>query len=315
MFDSSNTPGFVLVNPTVWAGTRFEIIESDSNCGPGTYNITSLTWAMATGVLGGPIAMNVSLWRKGSVEGLYVLIASFTAPLVWVPSDSSPRYVTIALSPDFLLDSSSDVPGTSYAVAVMSSVSLRWHYVLTNGTTLDRPSGVYGDASGAITSDAAEPGPDAATEIVGIPGARLGAWKVSCAASATTTQTRTGSPTSALSITASQSNTATKSRLASRTASRSFSRSGSLSASQSSSTSASQSSSVLQDLSMTGTLSGPEASRVRDRRHAHFPYALRNCDGNCIELRSSVSNLCSRYSSCQLWCIRLRDWRGGAYSR
>lgn len=207
LFDFSTTPGYVFMQAYAAYAVSFQIVESNSQCGPGRYSIRTLSFALAVESTAISVAMavdfNLTLWRI-SASSLSADGVAFVA-LVKAYVSIVPSYVSILLPSSFALDSSTDVPETTYIIAVEPSVDLRWHYVMApDGSTVtpDAPVGIYGVAISASWAAPFSLGDaDFAasrgewSNIGSYPGVRLGAQKLSCAASSTSSQSQHASRT------------------------------------------------------------------------------------------------------------------------
>lgn len=189
---SIDVSGFVWANVSVWVGASFRILDADPSCGPGRYNLTTLTLALGAPNRGDVAAeLQVGLWRNSAGNASQaLLLATAVTSSPPIPADESPAYVSLALPRRvFTFVTSGDVPETTYTIAwrPITPRPLLWHFSLLNASTtlsIAQPTGTYGVASGLVVAAGAPSaerfGDYATREDVPVPGSRLGAQKVAC---------------------------------------------------------------------------------------------------------------------------------------
>jgi len=215
-----------LSSSTIKFAVSFQILETDSSCGPGQYSLTEMSLALAQSASVTSASFFVQLFTTDPASGFPLgLITSKGVSSVSIPASGG--YVALPLSG--LQPDTGGVRGTNYSLVISALSAVRWCSVSsaavdnipTSGTAVVYSSSVYN--------------PNTASWSSSLPyrGILLKALKLTCAAS--TSQTASGtlsqtpsqiftpsqSPSSSLSISATPSTSASSCRTPSQSPTRS----------------------------------------------------------------------------------------------
>lgn len=235
-------------------GVAWRLFETDPDCGPGTYAISSLRLGLSRSatVASGFVSFLVALYFNDPTSFLPIQPPIARASMVRsINAEGAASYIDLPLT-SFFIDSTTSEPATmSYTIAFQASEALQWA-APTDGVALHVPAAGFGYTFGLVSSlDGATWSADNASSIFG--GVELMAAKTVCSVTRTQSASLSWSSTSSPSVTQSQSQSSSVSISPSQSQSPSETQSATPSQSRSESLSSTPSASASQTRTASGS--------------------------------------------------------------